>query len=108
LVDFKIYLVMGFMTSAASIVMLSRSASATAVAGMEFELDAIAACFIGGTAVTGGIGTVRGAMIGALVMGVLNQGLSLMGISSAWVKAIKGLVLLLAVAIDLMSKRKKA
>ncbi|MDR0884878.1 MAG: sugar ABC transporter permease [Clostridiales Family XIII bacterium] len=107
LVDFKLYIHMGFLTSIAAIVMLSRSASATAVAGQEFEMDAIAACFIGGTAVTGGKGTIPGAMIGAFVMGVLNQGLSLLGISSAWVKAIKGLVLLLAVAIDIISKKKK-
>lgn len=107
LVDFKLYLHMGFLVSIASIVMLSRSASATAVAGQEFEMDAIASCFIGGTAVTGGAGTIPGVMIGAAVMGVLNQGLSLLGVSSAWVKAIKGLVLLLAVAFDIMSKRKK-
>ncbi|MDR0854166.1 MAG: sugar ABC transporter permease [Clostridiales Family XIII bacterium] len=107
LVDFKIYVYMGLLVSTASVVMLSRSASATAVAGQEFELDAIAACFIGGTAVTGGKGTVPGVMIGALVMGVLNQGLSLMGVSSAWVKTIKGLVLLFAVAIDIISKKKR-
>lgn len=107
LVDFKLFLHMGFLVSIASIVMLSRSASATAVAGQEFEMDAIAACFIGGTAVTGGAGTIPGVMIGSAVMGVLNQGLSLLGVSSAWVKAIKGLVLLLAVAFDIMSKKKK-
>ena len=108
LVDFKLYLHMGFLVSIASIVMLSRSASATAVAGQEFEMDAIASCFIGGTAVTGGSGTIPGVIIGATVMGVLNQGLSLLGVSSAWVKAIKGLVLLLAVAFDIMSKKKKS
>lgn len=107
-VDFKLYLHMGFLVSIASVVMLSRSASATAVAGQEFEMDAIASCFIGGTAVTGGSGTIPGVMIGAAVMGVLNQGLSLLGVSSAWVKAIKGLVLLLAVAFDIMSKKKKS
>ena len=74
----------------------------------EFEMDAIAACFIGGTAVTGGIGTIPGAVIGALVMGVINQGLSIMGVDTAVVKTIKGLVLLLAVAVDIMSKRKKS
>ena len=108
LVDFKLYLHMGFLVSIASIVMLSHSASATAVAGQEFEMDAIASCFIGGTAVTGGSGTIPGVIIGATVMGVLNQGLSLLGVSSAWVKAIKGLVLLLAVAFDIMSKKKKS
>lgn len=69
----------------------------------EFEMDAIAACFIGGTAVTGGIG----AMVGALIMGVLNQGLSIMGVDAAWVKTIKGLVVIAAVAYDLLSKKKK-
>ena len=88
--------------------LLSRLASATAQAGMEFEMDAIAACFIGGTAVTGGIGTIPGAVIGAFVMGVINQGLSIMGVDTAVVKTIKGLVLLLAVAVDIMSKRKKS
>ena len=72
------------------------------------EMDAIAACFIGGTAVTGGIGTIPGAVIGAFVMGVINQGLSIMGVDTAVVKTIKGLVLLLAVAVDIMSKRKKS
>ena len=67
----------------------------------EFEMDAIAACFIGGT------GTIPGAMVGALIMGVLNQGLSIMGVDAAWVKTIKGLVVIAAVAYDLLSKKKK-
>ena len=74
----------------------------------EFEMDAIAASIVGGTAVTGGIGTIPGAVIGAFVMGVINQGLSIMGVDTAVVKTIKGLVLLLAVAVDIMSKRKKS
>ena len=86
----------------------------------EFEMDAIAACFIGGTAVTGGIGTIPGAMVGALIMGVLNQGLSIMGVlknafqkllpkkrSNAEVETLKGLVVIAAVAYDLLSKKKK-
>ena len=97
-----------FLPAVAAVCMLSRLASATAQAGMEFEMDAIAACFIGGTAVTGGIGTIPGAVIGAFVMGVINQGLSIMGVDTAVVKTIKGLVLLLAVAVDIMSKRKKS
>ena len=105
--DFKIFLNMGFLTSIAAVITLSRLASATAQTGMEFEMDAIAACFIGGTAVTGGIGTIPGAMVGALIMGVLNQGLSIMGVDAAWVKTIKGLVVIAAVAYDLVSKRKK-
>lgn len=106
-VDFFLYIHMGFLSAVAAVCMLSRLASATAQAGMEFEMDAIAACFIGGTAVTGGIGTIPGAVVGAFVMGVINQGLSIMGVDTAIVKTIKGLVLLGAVAVDLMSKRKK-
>ncbi len=72
-VDFLLFVHMGFLSAVAAVCMLSRLASATAQAGMEFEMDAIAACFIGGTAVTGGIGTIPGAVIGAFVMGVINQ-----------------------------------
>ena len=107
-VDFTLFIHMGFLSAVAAVCMLSRLASATAQAGMEFEMDAIAACFIGGTAVTGGIGTIPGAVVGAFVMGVINQGLSIMGVDTAIVKTIKGLVLLLAVAVDIMSKRKKS
>lgn len=107
-VDFTLYIHMGFLSAVAAVCMLSRLASATAQAGMEFEMDAIAACFIGGTAVTGGIGTIPGAVVGAFVMGVINQGLSIMGVDTAIVKTIKGLVLLVAVAIDITSKRKKS
>nr|WP_236681918.1 multiple monosaccharide ABC transporter permease [Bifidobacterium actinocoloniiforme] len=107
-VDFKIFLNMGLLTGIAAIITLSRLASATAATGQEFEMDAIAACFIGGAAVAGGVGTIPGAMVGALIMGVLNQGLSIMGADAAIVKTIKGLVVIAAVAYDLISKRKKA
>ncbi|RYQ27077.1 ABC transporter permease [Bifidobacterium pseudolongum subsp. globosum] len=107
-VDFTLFVHMGFLSAIAAICVLSRLSSATAQAGMEFEMDAIAACFIGGTAVTGGVGTIPGAVVGALVMGVINQGLSIMGVDTAVVKTIKGLVLLGAVAVDILSKRKKS
>ena len=107
-VDFTLFVHMGLLSAIAAICMLSRLASATAQAGMEFEMDAIASCFIGGTAVTGGIGTIPGAVVGAFVMGIINQGLSIMGVDTAVVKTIKGLVLLLAVAVDIVSKRKKS
>lgn len=107
LVDFKIFLTMGVLTAIASVVTLSRLASATAATGQEFEMDAIAACFIGGAAVSGGTGTIPGAMVGALIMGVLNQGLSIMGADAAIVKTIKGLVVVAAVAYDLISKKRK-
>jgi len=71
-----------------------------------FELDAIAACFIGGAAVTGGVGTVLGAIVGGLIMGVMNNGMSLLGIGIDYQQAIKGLVLLFAVAFDVVNKRR--
>ncbi|HQA29956.1 MAG TPA: hypothetical protein PKX10_00845, partial [Propioniciclava tarda] len=74
--------------------------------GTNFELDAIAACFIGGAAVTGGVGTVIGAMTGGLVMGVLNLGLANMSVDQNRILLIKGLVLLAAVAFDVVSKKR--
>ncbi|QTE29799.1 multiple monosaccharide ABC transporter permease [Pengzhenrongella sicca] len=105
-VNFWIFVNMGVLAGVAAIVTTSRAGAATAAAGQNFELDAIAACFIGGTAVTGGIGRVSGAIVGALIMGVLNMGLSIMSVDPAWQQAIKGLVLLLAVAFDLVNKRR--
>ena len=105
-VNFGIFVNMGVLAAVAAIVTTSRAGAAVAAAGDSFELDAIAACFIGGTAVTGGVGKVSGAMIGALIMGVLNMGLSIMSVDPSWQKAIKGFVLLLAVAFDLVNKRR--
>ena len=84
----------------------SRSNGAQPAAGNGFELDAIAACFIGGAAVTGGIGTVGGAMIGGLIMGTMSNGMQLMGIESSIQQVVRGLVLLLAVAFDVWNKRR--
>jgi len=105
-VNFGIFVNIGVLSAIAAIVTTSRAGAAVAAAGDTYELDAIAACFIGGTAVTGGVGKVSGAMIGALIMGVLNMGLSIMSVDPSWSKAIKGLVLLLAVAFDLVNKRR--
>ena len=74
-------------------------------AGQSFEMDAIAACFTGGASTTGGIGTVGGTLVGALIMGILNNGMSIMGISSNVQQVVKGLVLLAAVAFDVISKQ---
>ena len=104
--DFLIFVNMGFLTAVAAIVSTSRAGAATSLAGQNYELDAIASCFIGGTAVTGGVGRVSGAMIGALIMGVLNMGLSIARVPSSWQLAVKGLVLLVAVTLDLVSKRR--
>ncbi len=106
-VFFWVYTNSGLMAAIAGIVLAARNASATPKAGDGFEMDAIASCYIGGTAVAGGAGTVMGAVVGAFIMGVLNNGMSIYGWSTDIQKVVKGAVLLLAVTIDLVSKRKK-
>lgn len=105
-VDFLVMTNMGLLAGLAGLVTTARLTAANPKAGVNFELDAIAASFIGGAAVTGGVGTVIGAIIGGLVMGILNNGMSLMGVSIDWQQAIKGLVLLLAVAFDVWNKKR--
>ncbi|MDF2985558.1 MAG: inner-rane translocator [Eubacterium sp.] len=105
-VMFWVYVNMGVLAALAGLVVAGRLNAATPKAGTNFELDAIAACFIGGASASGGIGTVIGAIIGALVMGVLNNGMSIMGVGVDWQQAIKGLVLLAAVAFDVYTKSK--
>ena len=107
-VDFWLFVNMGVLAAIAGIAFTARSNSALPGAGTGFELDAIAAVFIGGAAVTGGIGTVTGAIIGGLIMGVLNNGMSLLGLGSEVQSFIKGFVLLLAVAFDILNKRRAA
>lgn len=107
-VDFALFVNMGILAGIAGIAFTARSNSALPGAGTGFELDAIAAVFIGGAAVTGGIGTVTGAIIGGLIMGVLNNGMSLLGLGSEVQSFIKGFVLLLAVAFDIFNKRRAA
>ena len=106
--NFRIFVNMGLLASIAALVTTSRAGAALAAAGSNYELDAIAACFIGGTAVTGGVGKVSGVIVGALIMGVLNMGLSIIGTNPALQNVIKGLVLLIAVAFDLINKRRAA
>jgi len=103
---FMTFVNMGLLSALAGMVFAARLNSATPKAGNGFELDVIAACFIGGASSSGGIGTVIGAVIGALVMGVLNNGMSIMGVGIDVQQAIKGLVLLAAVFFDVYSKRK--
>ncbi len=105
-VDFYLFVNMGVLAALAGLVFTGRLNSAGPGAGNLFELDAIAAAFIGGAAVSGGIGTVIGAITGGLIMGVLNNGMSLMGIGTDAQQFIKGLVLLLAVAFDVWNKRR--
>jgi putative multiple sugar transport system permease protein len=103
-VMFWIYANMAILAAIAAIVFTARLNAATPKAGQNFEMDAIAACYVGGSAVSGGIGTVIGAVVGGLFIGVLNNGMSILGISTDWQQAIKGFVLLAAVAFDLHSK----
>jgi len=105
-VNFLIFVNMGILAGLAGVVSTARAGGAVASAGQNYELDAIAAVFIGGAAVQGGVGTVVGAVIGGLVMGVLNMGLSILSVDAAWQMAIKGFVLLLAVAFDIFNKRR--
>jgi len=103
---FGVFVNMGVMAALAGLIFAGRLNAATPQAGNLFELDAIATAVIGGASFTGGVGTVFGAVIGALVMGILNNGMSIMGIGIDWQQAIKGLVLLSAVAFDVINKNK--
>ena len=105
-VNFWVMTNMGFLSAVAGIVYSSRMNGAQPGAGNMFELDAIAACFIGGAAVTGGVGRVTGAMIGGLIMAVMSNGMQLMGVDQSVQQVVKGLVLLLAVAFDVYNKKR--
>ena len=106
-VFFWIYTNMGVLSAVAGIVLSARNASSTPKAGDGFEMDAIASCYIGGAAVAGGAGTILGAVVGAFIMGILNNGMSLFGLSTDIQRIVKGAVLLGAVTVDVLSKRKK-
>jgi len=105
-VDFFIFVNMGFLAALAGLVFTARLNLAGPKAGDGFELEAISAAFIGGAAVQGGVGTIAGAIIGGLIIGVLNNGMSILGIGIEWQQAVKGFVLLLAVAFDVFNKRR--
>lgn len=97
---------MGMLAALAGLIFAARLNTATPKAGFAFELDVIAAVFIGGASMTGGVGKIIGAVIGALIMGVMNNGMSILGIGIDWQQVIKGLVLLAAVIFDVYNKRK--
>jgi putative multiple sugar transport system permease protein len=97
---------MGVLAAVAGLVFAARLNTATPKAGQGFELDVIAACFIGGASASGGVGKVLGAVIGALVMGVMNNGMSILGIGIDYQQVIKGLVLLAAVFVDVYNRNK--
>jgi putative multiple sugar transport system permease protein len=103
---FGAYTNMGVLSAVAALICVARFASAQPTAGDGYEMDAIASCFIGGASAYGGTGTVTGALVGAIFMGVLNNGMSMMGIDTNAQKLVKGLVLLAAVLFDILSQKK--
>ena len=107
LVMFCAYLNMALLTVLASLLVTTRFGAANSYAGQNFEMDAIAACIVGGVSAYGGSGTVMGMVIGAAMIGVINQGMSLMSIDQDWIKIVKGIVLLAAVVFDTLSKKNK-
>ena len=107
LVYFIAYANMGFLAGLAGILTVARASSAQPTYGQGYEMDAIAACFIGGASAYGGTGKISGVFIGAALLGVINQGMSIMGVDSNYQRVVKGIVLLLAVMFDIMSKREK-
>ena len=108
MVYFLAYANMGLLAGLAAILTIARTPQATPQVGQGYEMDAIAACFIGGASAYGGIGKVTGVIIGATLMGVINQGMSLMGLSENYKTAVKGAVLLIAVLMDVLSKKEQA
>lgn len=103
---FVIYIVHGVLVAVAGLILTSRLAAASVSAGTNAELDAIASCFIGGASMSGGVGTVFGAILGALVMASLDNGMSMLNVEPSWQYAVKGIILLLAVLFDVLSKKK--
>lgn len=104
-VKIYIYSLTGFLSALAGIILTSRLNSAQANAGMGYELDAIAAVVLGGTSLSGGRGWIFGTLIGAMIIGVLNNGLNLLGVSSFYQQVVKGSVILLAVLLDRKKQR---
>ncbi|WP_315782027.1 MULTISPECIES: multiple monosaccharide ABC transporter permease [unclassified Bradyrhizobium] len=103
---FLTFVNMGVLAALAGLIFAARLNTATPKAGLGFELDVIAACFIGGASAYGGVGRVGGAVIGAMIMGVMNNGMSILGIGIDYQQVIKGLVLLGAVCIDVYNQRR--
>lgn len=107
LVYFIAYANMGLLAALAGILTVTRATFAVPTSGQGYEMDAIASCFIGGASAYGGVGKISGVLIGATLMGLINQGMSIMGIESNFQRVVKGIVLLLAVMFDVLSKREK-
>ncbi|MDQ0338596.1 D-xylose transport system permease protein [Caldalkalibacillus uzonensis] len=102
-----VFILSGFMASVAGVVLTARLNAATSSAGQMLELDAIAAAVIGGTSLMGGTGTIIGAVIGALIMASLDNGMSMMNVEAFWQYIVKGLILILAVWVDVTTKKRR-
>lgn len=107
-VYFIAYTNMGLLSALAGMLTIARMTSAQPTYGQNYEMDAIGSCFIGGASAYGGTGTVPGAIVGAVLMGVINLGMSIMGVDANYQKVVKGLVLLAAVIFDVVSKKKSS
>lgn len=107
-VYFLAYLNMAFLAAVAGMITIARLNSANPTAGTNYEMDAIGSCFIGGASAYGGTGTVPGVIVGAILMGVINLGMNIMGVDANYQKVVKGLVLLAAVIFDVVSKKKQS
>jgi putative xylitol transport system permease protein len=105
LVTFSVYAISGFLSALAGLILAARTTSALPQAGVAYELDAIAAVVIGGTSLNGGVGKLTGTLVGALIIGVINNGLDLMGVSSYYQQVIKGAIIVAAVLIDVSRKK---
>lgn len=101
----SVYVISGIMSAFAGIILTSRLSSSQPTAGVGFELDAIAAVVIGGTSLAGGRGRIFGTLIGVLIIGVINNGLNIMGVSAFYQQFIKGLIILIAVVLDRKSNK---
>lgn len=106
-VRLMVFVLMGLMAAVAGLTTTARLAAGTPSAGFGAELDAIASCFIGGTSMRGGIGSVLGALVGAMIMASLDNGMSMMGVDTFWQQIIKGIILVLAVYLDIVSSGNK-
>jgi ribose transport system permease protein len=106
-IKLAVYMISGFLAALGGILLAARLWSAQPNAAVGWELDAIAAPVIGGTSLFGGVGSIGGTVVGAFIIGVLSNGLNLMGVPSYYQQVIKGLVLILAVAVDLINKRRR-
>jgi D-xylose transport system permease protein len=104
---FRIFVLMGFLSGVAGVVLASYVGYGTIAAGTGYELDAIASCILGGTSTLGGIGTIPGAMIGALIIASLSTGLQMMNVAPAWQYVVKAIVLVLAVLVDVYFKKSR-